>query len=916
MSGLLKPRAHVFRGHVDARGFLFDLSLIGETEARRRVLALWSPRAAIFQVDEGWAMLLPEAKHVRADQAPGAPLVELENELVSAPLEKDERGTQAGRDEAIIVVRGGRGWVTELDRASLIDPAEWIDVSDYVVAETKTLGELPPVVPLVTMKVELDLTAELGGKVSTRAAEVDEVLEKLSGNELGLASAVEPRAKLSARILARLAGLGARLLSFAKTAPAAPKKSGAGATSRAPGLVRVAPPVSSSPGFFERLRQRLENFAAKITRIDAFGALVGRMHAGYLARMMEMFEQGNLDEALRHAIPLHDDKNPAATPGPSTLRMPVPRSALNISSGVAPTSALGLRDDLFSLLQQMYRRAFDKLERAGRIEEAAFVLAELLKSSEEAVAFLEKHGRLELAAKLAESRDLSPGLVVRQWFLAGDIQRAVMIAKKTHAFADAIHRLSSKKEHRRAADELRRLWAESLAAAGNYGAAVDTLWPVVDKRHLAAPWVEAAINAGGPAGARMLVRSLILAPDTFEQVRGAAIALLEDSSFEGAPTRTELARALIDQERTPGARVLARSAVRATVRDEALWNISLENAELRSLTALAADDVLRTDLPPRQAQNRLTKLEELEHPRYFRFRADDCGAVRIADVARLPSGRLLVALGELGVRYLTPDGRTIAAFDQPAESLVVSDHGDRAITVASRGDFSQIGRIDLAHLRATPWCHLNLTAWAHSFDGSTWYVAELRPGGATDTLLALDATSPKVEASWRLGDVRVAHLARTTTTLSAIIDQDDLSLEVWSYELPSYALRRRKELPEMSPELLLADGTAVGVVLSTGTVVIAGDTLRTKLELGESGGREAIELYGDRLALALRSEHGVSVLLLDARTHREHARLELDGARTARVHLDASTLIAADDRGRVVVLDTRYGRILRILRVS
>ena len=51
--------------------------------------------------------------------------------------------------------------------------------------------------------------------------------------------------------------------------------------------------------------------------------------------------------------------------------------------------------------------------------------------------FLERHGRPRLAAELAEARGLPPGRVVRQWFLARDVARAVDLARRTGTFADA-----------------------------------------------------------------------------------------------------------------------------------------------------------------------------------------------------------------------------------------------------------------------------------------------------------------------------------------------------------------------------------------------------------------------------------------------------------------------------------------------
>src|SRR5437764_12114953 len=203
--------------------------------------------------------------------------------------------------------------------------------------------------------------------------------------------------------------------------------------------------------------------------------------------MREMFESGDFDSALRHAIPLAAE---AGGPRRLPLRSFAPRADLHIRPERSrPWSVAEISPDLHGELRRLYREAFHRLEAQDRIEEAAFLLAEVLHDHEEAVAFLERHGRLRLAAEMAEARDLAPGLVIRQWFLAGDRQRGLRIAHRTGAFGDAVARLERSREMAQAG-ELRRLWAGELAAAGDYAAAVDTLWPLAEERHRALEWMD------------------------------------------------------------------------------------------------------------------------------------------------------------------------------------------------------------------------------------------------------------------------------------------------------------------------------------------------------------------------------------------------------------------------------------------
>src|SRR5262249_15469783 len=153
---------------------------------------------------------------------------------------------------------------------------------------------------------------------------------------------------------------------------------------------------------------RLRQLAARLLVETRLAGLIGQRQAQYLGQMMEMFERGDFNEALRHAIPLGGSvESEILAPA---LRVPSPRNSLSITPQRTPArSAIGMGADLLGQLRRLYRSAFERLEAQGKIEEAAFILAELLQANEEAVAFLERHGRLRLAAEIAEARGLAPG---------------------------------------------------------------------------------------------------------------------------------------------------------------------------------------------------------------------------------------------------------------------------------------------------------------------------------------------------------------------------------------------------------------------------------------------------------------------------------------------------------------------------
>src|SRR4051794_20427098 len=542
-------------------------------------------------------------------------------------------------------------------------------------------------------------------------------------------------------------------------------------------------PVSAGGGPGSRFATALHRLTGRTALASRLSRAVSRRHTAYIRKMKEMFESGDLESALRHAIPLAAEA--AGGPRRLPLRSFAPRADLHIRPERSrPWSVAEISPDLHGELRRLYREAFHRLEAQDRIEEAAFLLAEVLHAHEEAVSFLEHHGRLRLAAEMAEARDLAPGLVVRQWFLAGDRQRGLRIAHRTGAFADAVTRLERSRETEQAS-ELRRLWARELAAAGDYAAAVDTVWQLPEERHRALEWMDLAIDQGGAPAGRMLARKVALAPEPFAEVRGAAQRLLESWRAEGAPARLAFADTLRRGDRSPVAATLSRAAVRAIARDSGRFGACMEPADLRQLAAFAGDGALRADalaLPIPARTLWITRGEPLE----VEIAARDAGTRPAYDAAFLPNGLTAVALGEAGVRLLARGGRTVAELDQPAHRLVVSDHGDRAIALARRGGFWRLARLDFSLRPAGPWCEGRVGALAPGYDRAPSVVA------GPDGLLAAETSGHRFDGAWgvsRLPGTALA-IARSEARCSLLLG--GAHSEVWTYELPALTLRRRE----------------------------------------------------------------------------------------------------------------------------
>jgi hypothetical protein len=890
---------------VEVVALWFDPSLPDEAETRRRVLAAWTPGAGVYALAGGFLLRLPAPCRMECAAAPGLPFTLEDGVLLSAPLSPSERERLAPTPGSAVLVRAGTAQVHPLEPSRRVDVSAWLDVSGWEVVPVESLGAPPP--PVATLAtIEAPPRTRFG--VGPPAPEAEVMRARLEGRP------VPP--------LPRAPGLLDRLLAWWRAVPQRPgqRTVNAGTAARTPGLLGrlldwwrerggsgkalpAPPPPPQGPGLLSQL-------LVWLATSTPLGSLLGQRKADYVRRLFDLFDEGNLQEALRYAIPL--DKGAPSEQARISLGLPGPRERLTIQPrhGGAAT-IFGGGAEVYAALRERYREAFRKLEREGRIEEASFVLAELLQENEEAVSFLERHGRLQLAAELAEGRKLAPGLVVRQWLLARNVARAVDIARSTGAFADAVLRLE--RSHPAEARVLRMLWGEVLAQSGDYARAVEVVWPVLDARRLTEAWLERGVAVGGVSGARLLARMLSAFPERFDPVRTRALALLDADDAEGAPVRRAFTEALareVEREKKgmePGLALL-RPAVRAVLRDRAAGHLSVTSRELERLVQLTGDTVLRADLPPMSQQP-----EREGSPSVHILHAGEGGPWRIHDAVPLSGGRMLVALGEAGARLVTGDGRCVAHFDVPAFSLVLSMHEDRALALAPRGRVKRLSRLDLTHRRAEPWCDTRVDAFAPVYDGNLWFLA------VEDTVMAVDAFAAEPRALWRVPRVggQVLAVAVGPTELSFATLNAEAEIERWTYALPDPTLRSRQMLPggkveEVRQLSLRMDGELA--VLAPDGMRWFGPQVRSELlprmpeeELG------GLVLGGAWFAALRHTPSGREVRLLERKQVTVRAQLFFQGALPVSVRFLSGDVLLFDAAGRLVRVDPARGEVRRVV---
>jgi hypothetical protein len=924
----LTPENLTHRGTVAAEAFLLPAQILSREEMRRRVLSLWRAGAQIFRLGDDLIVRLPDAVRIDSRRSPGLPFVRYGRVMSAFPLEKKDLADFRDSGECLIFLDEGNLKTVRWQDLKTEDVGEWFDTAEFQVIETETLGG-EAIAAITFMKPISEADLNIRGKledVPAADSQLGEIIAKLK--ELR-----ENQTSNSTNSLFQSGddstGAGGALGSFFTSVYSSFKNlfaSGGSSSGADAGYTKQSGQQNAAqpeePGVLAKLYNRLRHLAVNAVIEMRMAHVFGRRQAKYIAEMMEKFERGDLSEALKYAIPLEDMQAlQNLMQKPTSLFLPRPRSRLSISFGRnANGSSINLGDEWFNHLRQMYRQSFERLEAQGRIEEASFVLAELLKSNAEAVEFLAKHGKYRLAAELAEARNLPKETIVRQWYLAGEKMRAVRLAILHDCFEYAVTKLEQ--ENSETGAELRQIWAESLAAGGNFPAAVDVIWKLEAKRARAEDWIEKTIEYGGAPAGRMLARKAMLFPEHFDEVKEKFREILKGGDFEAVEKRNAFARAVFKQNINDELRTLLRPLIRKISSDAANTSHSLALKEFRELVVMAKDNALRTDLPTfPQAQSPPASSQLFE----ISVSAADKGASFIYDACVLPDGKIVAALGESGVKIFSANAKQIAFFDQPAHKLVVSDFANKAIALAKRGETTRLARIDFIERRANYWCDAKLNAFAPNFDGNIWFV------GSSDEFYAIDANGENFEALWRVPDVGGAvYAAVRSKTQAKFLTLDASGFETWWYELPSLTLRsrnRRKWLENAGESVLYSANISEGAY----SVVI--------MQQEESEQSRFYALIFDHEHLARKFEFPPEIVRLNRpeisnqysalTSYAENksvvnlffgggdliATFSLEDARNVSTKFDENYLTIADDCGRLLAFDYKNRALRHNLRL-
>lgn len=919
------------QGHVRTSGLLFDFAVVGELEARKRILSLWSPGAKVFRIENALVLVLASVRDSYSEKCLGAPLVAtgsgLTAPLIALPVETKMLQQLHLPQRSLLRFKSG-----ELVSELLIveeEPSEWLSVGEYVV--------LP-------QSVKLDANV-FGAKVADTSFDAREAFANVPPPD--------PAMLLFLESLQRRAQMGN------VAAPISAGSVSRGINSALKWASQLLGAGNAEAASGNESLTALKNLGYKLLSDSGLLQLMQNEQERYMHKMMEMFERGDWMEALRFGIPLGGDEQFSQFPW---LGIPGPRSSLSFNFGQrkVPASMMVGGPDLHERLRQLYRKAFERLEASGEIDQAAFVLSELLQAHEETASFLEKHGRLKQAAQFAEGKRLKPGLVVRLWFLAADIPRAISIARLTGAFSEAVYLLEP--NHKVEADALRRIWANHLADSGNYAGAAQAVMSIADMRASAKDWTKRALDAGDGGAGRLLAAWLqYLEPEDWCEFRTYVEELLADETRERASSRQSFATALTARNgRTPAesavngaTRVIGRMAARSVLRDYGLGYVDLTKKHSSHLLDFAADPLLRVDVGGCPLNRQTVDISKSKSVIHLTVSASDVGISPVSDCVYLPSRKTLLALGESGIHLLAPDGSVMKHFSVPADEFVVSHSSGKVLALKRRGESLKITQIDCTSFKADYWDEVPVDVYARNYDGSVWYAAK------GEAFYVVDVSSAKYKVLWQMPGieepVKVISVSPELCSIlgSGLVNSDvfgrrvDLkqSDTVFRCELPGLILRQKTPLKPIASEVqflkrsVCPRGRVVSVCLND-DVGMAADQQNLRVYVNHElihnfwvsrldsplSVRVWLEVSEDWISVIFYDAYGIATrgttpatsgncLLFDQADKKLRANIRFSDCSRFSARLQPEHLTLCDSRGRVLILSLKDGTIVNNLRV-
>jgi hypothetical protein len=818
----------LFSGTVNTSAVLIDQPRLGEHEARNRVLTLleFDTKCYTF-TDNRLLVVFGEPRELRADHSPGELLHLRDGTLTNSPQPQqtptgrlvemsplpstsmaaancsrgEPRGSRASVPTHLRIVIGGEWIAAEIAGLPLIDPATWFDLSPFVfrigkptapmLSIASTIEVPPPTAPVDTRsRANVGIPSKATQKIRAHS---NRRARTASDEHRGLnSSALRSLGTLVGGVVGSVASVGVQAVTgLGRTAQRFLGSFGGHGHSDNGGSYTGRSRGNTEVGSGGRAQQkRLRTFFANLVLQSPAAMVFGRRHRKYLEELQEQFTNGQWDEALRNAISLAEAESLG-----TTLSLPSRRHNLSISKAARiNATSIPWGASVQMRLREQYRNAAQRLERENKIDEAAFVYIDLLGDKLEAIALLERHQQWQLAAEIAEGHKLDAELQIALWWKAGHRERATRTARRTGAFGPAVTRAA--KSDPQLAGQLREEWVASLVRSEAFLPAVEAGWPELDLRRSLNDPIAAGLALGGPDSDTLHAYQFALNPT--EESQTAVLAILNGNDADASPEliarrqeRLVVTLAKLEVADPAADRHVSTEAVRTLIRLGASQDLNRGLREGLRILSRRSDPVLLADLP--SGVGGTLRAPAKPDPSYLgasgatTYILNQPTTLNISDVVTLPNGGLIVALGESGLRQVSPRGVTQAEWHVPTHKLILSDGGHRLLALTRRGKATEVHILSLGTRKIRSWNTIEALNWAQTFDGSLWWIVD------TNGLALLDTEADQPTAIWRelQGKHAIVDLQRAPTSLAAVVLHDTPGPELWIWGMPGITLRER-----------------------------------------------------------------------------------------------------------------------------
>lgn len=797
----MKPSHYVLRGNVSAVGLLYLKKSLSAQSSQTRIFNCWQEGCRLYELELCWLLLWPCEKLINTSSIGAYPVIKqpcANGTVYSTVSLPNEHEYLSG---SLVVAIEGEFRAFELTAKFETSPSQWLNLDEFSVAEVSSLGLLPqdPVFNMSPVDGDIRELFDQPKKGPVNSRHGRDVSE---GN-------------ISSSWVTSLTN-----------------------------YLRQ-PKVNSVTG---QRKPSFREYLSRMIMMSALGRVLGARQAGYMRKMLELFENGSLDQALKHAIPMSDARDAANS---TRMSMGLPKVLRSISLTLnrrQASSSYNVGEESSDMLRATYERAFQQLDRSGQHKKAAFVLADLLRDYHRALEYLVKHKEFITAAKLAEGQQMSIEKVIYHWVLAGDLTRAINIARTTHRYQAVIQVIS--RYNKDVANKLSWEFAELCAKQGNYLQAVNNVWDLTSSKKELMPWIKAGIETQVGAKPVLLVKALSLSCDDYFS---SLIELIENGN---ATQINDCISAFLTSPRTPEISAAAKLTLRYHLQHIAVGKIKYHAKDVKRLLELTDDLTLKHEvralsLKAGNHRDKRASLQDKAKP--LEYKLENVGSSLIYDVVELANGWLLLAKGSAGLELCKPNGTTVCFYSQPCDHIVLSDFGNRALLLSSLDEYVQVNRFELMNRSVAAWCELKMDNFAPSYDGDQWLISR------GNKVWSLDVFSDSATALWSVSDLPypVTALSRSKTQLSFVcIDSATSALQVWRYTLPMMRLNQRDpisqdDLEHYWPRSLLSNGRML--VLNKDNNVAIFDRMIRHTELALNG--RLIRDSGSEAWLALQVEN-------------------------------------------------------------